>query len=419
MKIIIIGGGASGLTAATAAAENGAEVTVLEGKDRPAGKLYATGNGRCNLTNTDMSDRYYRSADTDLIKSTIKRFGYQDTLDFFHNIGLLFQNRNGYIYPSTGQAATVAQLLVKRCGELGVNIKCAAMAVSVRKNKNRFVVKYMQRGNTKRESEKETEEIADGVILAAGSLAGGFGCRVTGTELAKALGHTIVPLVPALTGLKCENRKFFQAAAGVRIEAKISLYYGKDGQAAAQDRGELQITDYGISGIPAFQISRFAGYALLEGQKAAVRIDFLPQYDFCTLLNELKKSRKLYGDRSISEALSLIFHAKLVKGALLSAEIKENKKISEFSDSELKKLLCYFKQFFVRVTGINDMKHAQVCAGGVSTAELTEDFMSKRIENLYIIGETVDVDGICGGYNLQFAWASGYIAGQAASYKKK
>lgn len=441
MKVIIIGGGASGLTAAAIAAQAGAEVTVLEGRDKPAGKLYATGNGRCNLTNINMSDKYYRSADTDLIEKTIKRFGYQDTLDFFHGLGLLFKDRDGYIYPSTGQAATVAKLLVRRCEELGVRIKCAAMVVSIKKGKKGFAVKYMQQDSTKQDNikqdctkpnaakrdftkqkiygEKEIEEMADRVILAAGTPAGGFGCRVTGTELAKAMGHTIIPLVPALTGLRCENRKFFQAAAGVRIEAKITLYQEEDKQATAEDTGELQLTDYGISGIPVFQISRFAGYALLQKKNVSARIDFLPEYDFETLLAELKKSRKLYGNRSIFETLSLIFHAKLVKGVLISTKIKESKKITELTDRELKELLCYFKRFSVKVTGVNEMKQAQVCAGGVSTAELTENFMSKKVENLYITGETVDVDGICGGYNLQFAWASGYIAGQAASYKEK
>lgn len=451
MKIIIIGGGASGLTAAVVAAENGAEVTVLEGKNKPAGKLYATGNGKCNLTNMDMSDRYYRSADTGLVKKTIKRFGYQDTLDFFHSLGLTFKNRNGYIYPSTGQAATVAELLVKRCKELGVNIKCTSMAVSLKKRKdNKFVVRYIcgnenqkndarkssiQRNNIRRnemnqknvsqndvdwktDSIKEIEETADKVILAAGSSAGGFGCRVTGPELAKAAGHTIIPLVPALTGLKCENKNFFQTAAGVRIDAKVTLYQEENRQPVAKDMGELQLTEYGISGIPVFQISRFAGYALLQKQKVIVQIDFLPEYGFNMLLGEIKNSKNLYGNRSISEVLSLIFHAKLVKGILLSAEVKENQKISELSDREQKRLLRYFKQFSVNVTGINEIKHAQICAGGVSTMELTDDFMSKKAENLYITGETVDVDGICGGYNLQFAWASGYIAGMAASYKK-
>ena len=146
MKIIIIGGGASGLIAAVAAAENGAEVTVLEGRDKPAGKLYATGNGRCNLTNTNMSDRHYRSENTDLVKKTIKRFGYQETLDFFHSLGLMFKDRNGYIYPSTGQAATVAEILVKRCVELVVNIKCASVVVALKKKKDgKFVIKYVER----------------------------------------------------------------------------------------------------------------------------------------------------------------------------------------------------------------------------------------------------------------------------------
>ena len=415
MRIVIIGGGASGLMAAVTAAENGAAVTVLECGNKPAKKLYATGNGKCNLTNTDMSAGYYRSADTNLVKKTIERFGYKDTLNFFSGLGLLFKDRNGYIYPSTGQAATVAQLLVRRCQELGVRIKCSTKVLSVQKHKNRFIIKC---SSEEKETKKEQEETADIAILAAGSPAGGFGCKVTGAMLASSFGHKIIPLVPALTALKCENTQFFKAASGVRVEAETALCRSKNRQIIAKDTGELQITDYGISGIPVFQISRYAGYAFLQKEEIAAIIDFLPEYDFFTLLEAVKKSRKMYGNRTILETLSLIFHEKLVRGVLLSSGIKENQKLSKLDDSEIKKLLYHFKQFSVKITGTNDIKNSQVCAGGVSTLELTEDFMSKKAENLYIIGETVDVDGICGGYNLQFAWASGHIAGRAASLKK-
>lgn len=405
------------MTAAVSAAERGVAVTVLECGNKPAKKIYATGNGRCNLTNTNMNISYYRSEDTDLPEKIIRRFGYQDTMHFFGELGLTFKNRNGYIYPSTGQASTVAEVLVNRCLETGVEIKCDTRVVSIQKDRDKFIINCETDivKDKKIVGTEKKRERADKVILAAGSTAGGFGCRVTGAELAASLGHKIVPLVPALTGLRCENRKFFQAVSGVRTDAGVSLVQEKDGKVLSGDTGELQLADYGISGIPVFQISRYAGYALKEGREVSAVMEFLPEYDFEMLYGELERSRNLYGSRSISEALSYIFHAKLVKGMLLSMGVSENRKISEMREGELKKILHQFKQFRVKVTGINDMKNAQVCAGGVSTRELGENFMSKKVKNLYIIGETVDVDGICGGYNLQFAWASGRIAGLAAS----
>lgn len=417
MKIVIIGGGASGLTAAISAAERGASVTVLECGSKPARKIYATGNGRCNLTNTDMDMRYYRSADMELPAKTIQRFGYKDTMHFFGELGMMFKNRNGYIYPSTGQAATVAEILVSRCLEAGVEIRCSTRAMSVRKDRNRFKISCetdIRKENREAHTER-TEETADRLILAAGSTAGGFGCGVTGAELAASLGHKIIPLVPALTALRCQNRTFFRMASGVRIDARVSLVRDRDGEVLSEETGELQLTDYGISGIPVFQVSRYAGYELKRGEKISALMEFLPEYHFQALWDVLGKTRAYHKNRSVLEAFSCIFHTKLVKGMLLSMGVSENRKMAELKDGELKKILGYFKQFRAEVTGTNDMKNAQVCAGGVSTRELTEDFMSKKVKNLYIIGETVDVDGVCGGYNLQFAWASGRIAGLAAS----
>lgn len=412
MKIIVIGAGASGLTAAIAAAEQGAKILMLECASKPGKKIYATGNGKCNLTNRNLSAANYRSADLALIGHTLERFGSRQTMEFFENLGMFFKDKNGYVYPSTGQASTVAEVLVKRCRELGVEISCDSKVTSVRKTKSRFSVFYEK-------EEKQLEEQADIVILAAGSRAGGFGCEVTGTKLAKFCGHRIIPEVPALTALHGNATKFFKLVSGVRVDGTIFLREeGKKG-ILSQDTGELQLTSYGISGIPAFQVSRYASYGLKRGAKLNAVLDFLPEYTYHMLWDKIETERTCHGNRTLEDIFAAIYHRKLVCGILKTAGVDGSRKIKSTSPEERKRVLQFCKQMVIPLTGTNDLSASQVCAGGVDTGEVTLEFQSKKIENLYIIGETLDVDGICGGYNLQFAWASGWIAGQDAGRKER
>lgn len=416
MKIVIVGAGASGLVAAICAAEHGADVTILECANKPAKKIYATGNGKCNMTNYKMDISCFHSFDLTLVSETLKRFTTEQTLAFFEQMGLMLKEKNGYVYPSTGQASTVAELLVKRCQELGVVIKCDTTVLAVEKKKKQFslLCETVCKKEKKIVERKKGKEQADVLILAMGSRAGGFGCEITGTSIAARFGHRIIPEVPALTALKCKKPGFFKLTAGVRIDGKVTVSErGK--KILSEDSGELQLTSYGISGIPVFQVSRFASYALKDKKKVEASIDFLPEFSFSCLLEKLQNFQTMYKNRTIEETLALIFHVKLVKGILNQTGIRETTKMRELSLLDLKKLLQQFKNFRVEVTGVNDLQNAQVCAGGVDTEEITTDFMSKKIPNLYIVGEMLDVDGICGGYNLQFAWASGKIAGESAA----
>lgn len=225
MKIIVIGGGASGLTAAICAAGQGAKVTVLEAADRPAKKIYATGNGKCNLTNQKMDELCYRGMDPEFAKRTLEKFGFEETLEFFGNMGMMFKNRNGYFYPSSGQASSVAELLIHRCEEAGVSIRVNCMVKEVTKKNGTFLIrcKVQKKQGKKVLEEKEITEKCDKVILAAGSNAGGFGCEITGSRIAAQMGHCIVPEVPALTALECGQKAFFQKNSGVRTDGKITV----------------------------------------------------------------------------------------------------------------------------------------------------------------------------------------------------
>lgn len=418
MRIVIVGAGASGLMAAIAAAECGAEVTVLECAGKPARKIYATGNGKCNFTNKQMDSGFYRSGDDSLrlVKAALGRFDEKDTIAFFQSLGMFVKERGGYCYPSTGQASTVAEILVRRCEALGVQIYCDTKVLKITKRKQCFTVSGLYTVMKEKKAVKQTEVSyeADRVIVAAGTTAGGFGCEVTGKAMLKEFPLSYVPTVPALAALKCAEKEFFKMASGVRVDADIRIVEQESGKVLAAEQGELQITDYGISGIPVFQISRFGAYALREGKRLTAVIDFLPEYTYDMLYDAYGKHRDNYGEQSVAQVFSYIFNEKLVRAVLTKAKTDMNQCASKLPEKELKRILTAMKRCEVTPVESMPVKNAQVCAGGVDTTILNEQFMVTQVPGLYIVGELVDVDGICGGYNLQFAWSSGRIAGTDA-----
>lgn len=413
MNVVIIGGGAAGLVAAIEAGKRGYQVTLLEQAEKLGKKIYATGNGKCNLSNMDMDVKKYRSTHPMFVKKTLERFGVKDTIGYFENLGLLLRDKNGYLYPSTGQASSVAECLAGKCYDVGVQVKTNTKALKVRKTNEKFLIDILISVlKEKKVVKTQSEQIwADKVILALGTRAGGFGCDITGEILGKSLGHKIISVVPALTALRCENEEFFKQVSGVRCDGRIEIW--SNGRKLAQDTGELQLTDYGFSGIPTFQISRYGAYALAKQEKVTVTVDFLPEYSEAFLNQVLEKSIKNNNNRSILEVLAYIYNGKLVKGILAFLHIQEQELAIKISRDQRARLIETLKNFRVRVKSVNEVKNAQICAGGIDVGQIKDTFESKIVDDLYIVGEMLDVDGICGGYNLQFAWAGGYIAGNS------
>lgn len=409
---IIIGGGAAGLMAAITAAENGAGVTILEHMPRVGKKILSTGNGKCNLTNLDMRPDCYRCGTADFPITAIGRFSVADTVSFFRRLGVVVTDRNGYVYPASGQAQTVLDALREKAESLGIRIVTECRPETVERDGTGFCVRTSCGAFQ-----------GDFLILAAGSKAApATGSDGSGYDLAASLGHKIVKPLPALVQLKCRG-DFFRSIAGVRTEAEVSLYtagkHGELGDLLASDRGELQLTDYGISGIPVFQVSRYASMALDRKKRVLAVLDFFPSLKDEELFSLLKEQRMYLSDRKAEGFLNGIFHKKLAALFLKAAGIRGEEMAGRLSDKKLLAAAELIKRTVVEVTAANSFDKAQVCMGGVRVKDVDPCTMESRlVPGLYFAGEILDVDGICGGYNLQWAWSSGYAAGASATGKE-
>lgn len=402
-KVCVAGGGASGLTAAIAAARAGAQVIVLEQKEVPGKKILSTGNGRCNLTNLVMDASCYRGEDTGIVETVLDIFGTKETLAFFESLGICTRNRNGYIYPRNDQASAVRETLVREARSLGAVIETNTRIQHIRRKKQGFLISVSKEGQERRLE-------ADKVILAMGGKAFPVsGSDGSGYTLAKELGHSLAPVVPALVQLKAEGMEFAKLS-GVRTEAKVSLYVEERLQ--AEDTGEVQLTSYGISGIPVFQVSRFASEGLRRKQKVTAVLDFFPEMEEEDFTRMMEERAERWKDITAEEFLQGMFHKKLALALLNESSIRWREPVGALTKVQMKALIQACRHLEVRITGTNSFEQAQVCAGGVRTSEINWETMESCLEEgLYIAGELLDVDGICGGYNLQWAWATGYLAG--------
>lgn len=405
-QVIVIGGGASGLMAAVTAASKGAAVTLLEGMEKPGKKILVTGNGRCNLTNTDETrkDRY-RGSSPEFIETVLGQFPVSKTMEYFEQLGLLLKNRNGYVYPYVNQASAVQELLLMEAARLHVKVKCNEKVKHLEKTENGWKV--------------QTETwcySCHRVILAAGSRAlPGTGSDGSGYVLAKSLGHRIITPMEALVPLKVREN-WVRKLAGIRMPARITLKVFPDGKIRDhsplkwyQEDGELQWTEYGISGIVVFQLSRYAVRALAEKKNVTAELDLMPEYEEEQLFLHMK-NRMRY--ERAEEWLTGLLPKKMISVILELCGLRASKKVSDLTESEIRSVVDQCKQLTLHITGSRSFDAAQVCSGGVDTDQVDPVTLeSKCNPGLYFAGEILDVDGICGGYNLQWAWSSGYAAG--------
>lgn len=497
--VAVIGGGAAGMMAAIEAARAGAIVTLIEKNAQLGKKLATTGNGRCNYTNLDMVDRIggkFRGFHPEFAEAALDALPPEAVLDWFREIGVEPRFRGSYVYPNSDQASAVVDALREELHRLSVKVHYNAEVKSVRRinaDAGASAVKASMSGKTlsddgtaasaaqiQRKSDAgyfliqcaDAVVKADRVVLAAGSKAAPkTGSNGDGYFIARKLGHRIVPYVPALCGIRCAGDAF-KMLAGIRTEAALELMV--EGHCVDCEAGELQLVGYGISGIPVFQLSRYAAYALQEGKKVAVYINFLPGFTGATVrdtegcvsnetavrgsernvtaiaascdseqqasvddgveiapprgqgsavddpkeqaLQLFRQRQQRFAGRKMESFFTGLLHQKLGQQLLRMANVRPELPVAELSEKQLRSLASLSVRFKAECVEMNGFQQAQVVAGGVDTSEVDPRTIASRlVPGLYFAGEVLDIDGICGGYNLQWAWASGYVAGRHAA----
>ncbi len=406
-EIIVVGAGASGMMAAVAAAGDGGRVLVLEKMKRAGKKLLATGNGKCNFTNSRQERDCYRGEDTPFIWSALRRFPHERVLRAFYDMGILPSERGGYYYPASGQAASVVEALLRQMEHRKVRLHTREAVKSLCPSTdggNGFVVT----------TARETYHAAR-VILAAGGMASPVhGTTGDGYLFARDMGLDVLEPLPALTSCTLRGN-FREEWAGVRTQGQITLFDGSGGY-LAQDQGELQFVASGISGIPVFQVSRYAARALSHNDHPYLLMDCMTSYTQEELEREIMGRRKRFPEWSALDSLDGMMHRKLAKALLKCLLMDPGDRIGGWTMRQICRVAAKIKSWRLEITAVGGFDRAQVTCGGVLTDQIDPATMQvKRRPGLYITGEMLDVDGICGGYNLQWAWTSGYLAGKDAA----
>lgn len=394
MRIGIIGGGASGLVAAINAVSEDNEVIILERNEECGKKILATGNGRCNYWNTDQDLSHYESSTKYLIKELINDETEKEVLNFFDKLGIIPKIKNGYYYPISNQAISIRNTLIDECIDNIVKIHANYLVESIEIKNDKFII--------------NNEEEFDKIIISTGSFASPkTGSDGMGYKFLRKLGHTIIKPLPSLVQLNTKNYSFLKEWKGIRSDVEITLV--EDGQEIKKQTGEIQLTDYGISGICVFNLSNEVSRGLYNNKKEEILINFLPELTEEQLINLLSSKR------SIRRVLAGILNNKLVEIELNLNSLKKLDKYNDLSKVKKKELIDTLLRFKVEIESTKSFNESQVSSGGVSLEEINLKTMeSKLVKNLYITGELLDITGECGGYNLGIAWRTGIIAGKSS-----
>lgn len=399
-KVIVIGGGASGITAAITAAKFKNEVIILERNDKCAKKILVTGNGRCNYFNEDQNLNHYHSTNKELINELITEENLSKVTNFFDSIGIIPKIKNGYYYPNSNQATSIKEALLKECETKNIKIITNTYVEEVIIKENNFEVKTNNGIYT-----------CDKVIVSTGSKAAPkTGSDGNGYRLLKNLNHNIIKPLPALVQL-IGKEKYFKDWEGVRTDVVITLY--EDNKKVREEVGELQLTNYGISGICAMQLSGIISRGIDNNKKEIVKINFLHNItngnEFINWMNI--RNKKVQG-RTTRELLEGILNYKLVNTILKISNIKDEK-WNELNNNQKSLLQKNLTSLELEIISTKSFDNAQTTTGGIPLTEIDLKTMeSKLVRGLYIIGEILDVDGDCGGYNLTFSWLTGIKAGE-------
>lgn len=398
-RVIIIGAGASGLASAICIARNNNEVIVLERNDKCGKKLLLTGNGKCNYWNEDQNLSHYHSTNEDILKKIITLENLNKVLPFFDSIGIVPKIKNGYYYPYSNQSTTIKEALYKEALNLNVKFSFNTLAKDIKPIDNKFLV-----------ITDTTSIEADKVVIGTGSKA----FPKTGSDglfykILEDLGHKIIKPLPALVQLIGKSN-YFKEWHGIRTDVKVKLY--ENNKFIKEEEGEIQLTDYGISGICAMQLSGRISRGLDSKNKEMVSINFFPQFnDIDKFLSWLEERNNKLKNRTTKELLDGFLNYKLTN--LLMKESKvDDIPWNKLSIDKKKSLATNIISFNLDIIGTNSFDKAQVVSGGVALSDINPKTMeSLKVKGLYIVGELLDIDGDCGGYNLGTSWLTGIIVG--------
>ncbi|SMC26848.1 hypothetical protein SAMN02745134_02972 [Clostridium acidisoli DSM 12555] len=407
--IIVVGGGASGIIAAITAKDLGKDVAILEGNDRIGKKILTTGNGRCNISNKCLDYSRYHSTNGNFFNFTLDTFDYKETEMLFNSLGLpLITLDDNKMYPMSLQASSVLDILRNAISERGIPIYLDNKVNKVEKNDKLFKLTTFN---------DEIYECNAIILATGGKSAPKSGSDGSGYLLAKSLGHKIINPVPALVQLKLDYKNL-KGLSGIKFDGYANIKVNN--KPIRKEFGEILFTDYGISGPPILQLSRITSVNLQLSKKVSILIDMMPNFSTNELKEFLENHWGTFNYRSIFDSLVGIINKKLIPILLKEAGIFDiHKPCFELNWQEKESIIKLLKEWEFKVSGTNPFSNSQVTAGGIDTTDINNKTLeSKLIKNLYFCGEIMDVDGDCGGFNLQWAWSSGYLSGTNAGSKK-
>ncbi|BDY12126.1 BaiN/RdsA family NAD(P)/FAD-dependent oxidoreductase [Hydrogenimonas cancrithermarum] len=401
MRVAIVGGGAAGLMAAVTAAEAGTSVDLYEQNRDVGKKILASGNGRCNISNTSLSSKDYFGKHPSFVDFALKQFDFGAFERFCESIGLPLDIKpDGRVYPLSNEARSVQLALRRYAAHLGVNMLTQRTVTSVERISGKFLI-FSDIG----------KEEYDRVLVCTGSPAAPqLGGSMSGWQIAESFGHTIVPAYPSLVGLHLSG-KWHERMSGVKRDAEVTLYV--DGKREVAVGGDLLFTRYGISGFAVLDISSFASPALLQGHRVSVGLNLLPAFDRQRLISYLQRLAKRVPFLTLEALLESVLPHKTAAALLASLKLEGRMPAADAGAKCIRSIATRILDWRFDVTETHGYRHAEVAGGGVDTAEVDPKTMaSKRVPGLYFAGEVLDIVGKRGGYNLHFAWASGYLAGR-------
>lgn len=405
-KILVIGGGAAGLISSIIAARNGAEVIILDRMNRVGKKILATGNGRCNLTNRYIDIKRFHGKSPKFAFGALHSFDVNQTIDFFEQLGIACKEEDaGKIYPYSDQATSVLDVLRYEAERLGISEQCDAEVENICKSDNNFII-----------SLKDGRKIkGDYVIVATGGQSSpNLGSNGSGYNLVTSLGHKLIKPIPALVQLKLKP-PFLKAIKGVKFIGDASIS-NKD-KVLRVESGEILFTEYGISGPPILQLSRLANEQILNDGSPWILLDMFPNISMDDLLTLLETRISYNPKKTLEFSFIGLLNKRLIPVVLKESGIENlQKPCCQLTSSEKRSIIQILKAWKIEITGSLPWAFSQVTAGGIDVKDINPHTMeSKLIPGLYFAGEVMDIDGDCGGFNLQWAWSSGYLAGLYAS----